>query len=295
MKNIKLLDGSGASTKIEAVYKAMKVIIVNKAYTPDIISGVSASALLGIPIAMRKWNILDKELSNFNLDTIFSEKPVNEKGKPTLKALKNVITGKPYLGKMGSLEELYRRIVTPYDFEIYKNSDQYADVYVSSIDYKTGSRNVMNLKKLDDYEEMIKNVMASASIPIFVESVKLNDKILFDGGVRDHSIGYWVLRNIPGITHCVSIFSRPKDSKLDQEWEEKNVLSVAERTIEIQNIEISKTDEQQQRDYSELKGIKLTQLFLPSLTKSMYDVNRDTLSKLTQIAINIAQKAKIEM
>ena len=168
-------------------------------------------------------------------------------------------------------------------------------MFVSSIDFKTGSRNVVNLKKIDDYEVMVKNVMASASIPIFVESVKLDNKILFDGGVRDHSIAYWVMKNVPGITHCVSVFSRPKDNKLDQDWEEKNVLSVAERTIEIQNVEISKTDEQQQVDYSQLKGIKLTQLFLPSTTKSMYDVDKGRLDKMRDLSIEIAKNTKIEM
>ena len=86
-------------------------------------------------------------------------------------------------------------------------------------------------------------VLASASIPVYTPPFKYNGYYYYDGGVRDHNPGPWVLENHgKDITNLISVYSRPADyNMIDQNWSPKNVYKVLERTIEILQVEISKS------------------------------------------------------
>ena len=75
-----LLDLSGGSTKGRAEYYVAKYAILKKGLKPTIISSVSIGTVLAVPIAMGKFSELEKALSDFDLNSIFTRPPVNLEG-----------------------------------------------------------------------------------------------------------------------------------------------------------------------------------------------------------------------
>jgi len=295
---MKLLDGSGGSTKGVGIYNAWKVAVVENGYKPDVISGVSVSALISVPFSLGKYQELERLFDKFTLDSIFTDSPINKKGKITRKAAFRALLGYPSLGVMGSLEKMLRGIVNESEFYIYQQDPKYPVCYILAIDFKTTKRVLINLKEVETYEDFIKYTVASATIPVYAEGVRWRDQILYDGGVRDHSIGYLLCEKLP-ITECISVWSRPKKPKQGEQreellseacWDDKNVISVGERALEILQLDNSEQDEDKLEDVCFHNRVKLKSIHLPIVLTSLYDTDRGRLNKLKQLAIEEARK-----
>lgn len=284
---MKHLGISGGGTKISGLFGAAEILMVNKKYKPQIISGISAGAILSVPLALRKFRMIKEMVLNFDLDTIFSQKPVNNKGNLSWRALVNFIKGKPYLGKQKNLINEIKKIITDKDFEQYLSGD-YPDCIIGTVDFETGSRKYFNLKELD-YNTYLKAVNASASLPVFTEGTKFKGQYLFDGGVRDHIATGWILDNFPDIKETISIYSRPEDFRaVKNDFYPKNVIKILERHIEITNVEISKNDEKIEDHLCKENGIKQTKIFLPRIMESVYDINKERVRKMYEEGRNAA-------
>jgi len=287
------LDGSGGGTKGEAIKTVWDTAVYKEGFKPDVISGNSVMALIQVAFALGIHNKdirekLDILLASFTLDTIWRISPIGKNGGVTARAVFRGVTGKSGLGEM-SIDSVLSELIPEDTFRLYQKNDKYADCINVSVDFKTGSRVIKSMKEVS-YKEFLLYSKASASIPVFSEPVCIDGKILFDGGVRDHSIGAEVMKRYSP-NETVSVFSRPANYNItDNEWEAKNVLEVLFRTIDIMNMEISKNDEFEQIKISKEKNIKLTQVFLPKIMKSPYDTNRDRLNDLKEAATNIKLK-----
>lgn len=294
-----MLNLSGASTKIAGLAGVSDYIYNVLGYRPTDITGISAGSLLSIPIAMRKWDVIREMTQTFNLDDVFDKKPINKKNKISCNAILRAITSKSSLGTQNNLYKTLAKIITKEDFTRFQDGD-YPNVWIGSIDFITGGRYIVNLKdKQYSYEDYLKLVNASASIPLAVEAVYYKDMILYDGGVRNHILSSWALNNIKGITESISVFSRPEDysSILDRNWKDNNLMSVFERYTDINIIEISKRDEKEEilklMLMENVDGIKIKnkQIFIPSIIKEMYDADPAKLRKLYAVGLKVAALA----
>lgn len=276
---MKHLGLSGGATKIAGLTGAAFELIENFNFKPDIISGVSSGSILTLPIALGKWNELEQAVKNLKMSDFFDIAPVNKKGKFRLIALWRIIIGKTSLGSQLNLVKTLEELISEEDFIEYQHGD-YPKIYIGTVDFKTGGRHYFNIKDtLYSYKDYLKIVLASTSAPIFTAEVKMQDMILFDGGVRDHIATPWVI-GCENVTETVSIYSRPENYVTDLKWKAENVLNVLERYVEITNIEISKSDEALEDLICEKKNIKQTKIFLPRILKSTYDVNKERLAVL---------------
>jgi predicted patatin/cPLA2 family phospholipase len=203
------------------------------------------------------------------------------KGDITLSGKLRVLFGEVSLGKQDNLVSTISRIITPIDFDTYLSYDSIPPVYVGVVDYKTGKRHYMNTKECT-YEEYLQYVLASTSIPYAAEPVYMGDKILFDGGARDHIGSHWMMENIKGVTENVSIYSRPQDfqSILSTDWDPENILHIFERDQAIRVLETSKKDEKLEKLIASDLNIKHTAIFLPSIMKSLYDTDSNRIMEL---------------
>ena len=284
-----LLNLSGAATKIAGLAGASDYTFNILGYRPTDITGISSGALLAVPIAMRMWDNLRDLSQTFPLEDIFDRKPVNEKNKITFKAKIRAIVGKVSLGTQNNLYKTLRNIISEETFHRYQDGE-YPNVWIGSVDFKTGSRYIVNIKeKKYSYEDYLFLVNASASIPLAVEPVIYNDMVLYDGATRNHILSAWALENMENVRESISIFARPEkyDDILDSTWKPKNMISVFERYSDINLIEVSKRDEKEERLLVEIfnnrrpkNKIKNAQVFVPSIIKEMYDTDPVKLRKL---------------
>lgn len=298
---MKHLGISGGGTKIAGLFGVAETLIIEKNFKPDIISGISAGSILALPLALGKFNEVRKLVLSFKLTDFFSDPPVNENGKFTLGALWRVVTGKPYLGKQENLEKKLKALISKEEFEAYQRDKSKPTCIVGAVDFITGGRQFFNLKKVT-YDEFPKVVNASSSLPIFTKGIPLvvdNCKTyLFDGGVRDHIATSYILEESEfngKIDETVSVFSRPEDFKvLPKEFDDKNVISILSRYVDITNVEISKNDEYQITNFCAARGIKNTMLYLPRVMESVYDTNPERLKKIYQEGIKEGKRYQKE-
>ena len=302
---MKHLGISGGGTKIAGLFGVAESIIYDRGYIPDIISGISAGAILALPLALGKREEIRQQVLNISLDDFFEVSPIHTNGKiKTLNAVWKLIRGKHYLGDQKNLEKTLAKMVSRAAFEAYKIDKSKAICVVGSVDFYTGARLYINLKTVS-YENFLKFVNASASIPIFTPGIAMNGPIsdfenetiafpkllLFDGGVRDHSPTNKIISSEKPdfqVSETTSIFSRPDDIRdiiSPKNFTPKNLLSILERYIEISNAEISKNDEVQEKNTVQNKGIiDHGTFYLPRIMQGVYDVNKTRLMELYEAA-----------
>ncbi|WP_306640053.1 patatin-like phospholipase family protein [Sanyastnella coralliicola] len=305
---MKHLGISGGGTKISGLFGAAEYVMRDRQYQPDIISGISAGAILSLPMALGKYDEIKQLVLNLEFDSFFSESPVSKNGKIRLwNAFSKILNGRYYLGVQKNLEKTLSTVITFEEFEAYKTNDKLPICIVGTVDFYTGKRFYFNLKELT-YDQMLKMVNASASLPIFTPGVLLkgpikdfegegskNDQLLlFDGGVRDHSPSAKVLSsNKYDIKESATIYSRPDDPHdfIDHtSFQPSNLLTILERYVVITNNEISKNDELIEQQVMENKGIKdHGTVFLPRITQGVYDIDQARLKALYQGGIAAAE------
>ncbi len=305
---MKHLGLSGGGTKIGGIFGAAEVLMQEKNFRPEIISGISAGSILSVPLALGKFEQIKKLILNFDLDDFFSQRPVKRNGNLNVKrVLANFVAGKPYFGRQDALEDTLAKVVSAEDFETYKQG-VYPECIVGAVDFRTGARVYFRLKKLT-YPQFLKAVNASSSIPIFTNPIEmtrneidpeaiishhnLEDELyLFDGGVRDHIGTGFILDQYPSVSESVSIYSRPENYRvLPETFEIKNVLDVLSRYVDISNVEVSKNDEAIERFIYQNRNIPHTFVFLPQVMESVYDTDPDRLQKMYTAGREMAEKA----
>jgi len=276
---------SGGGTKITGLYGAAKELIQGHGYAPKVISGISAGAILSLPIALKKWTAIDRILDHLTLKTFFSHPPVKANGKLTLGAYWRLIRGKHYLGQQSALRDQLAAVISQEEYYHWcdRAGTQLPAVIVGTVDRRTGARHYWDLR-FYHYDAALDFICASAAIPVFTKGVFHHHMHLYDGGLRDHNPSAWVLEHshwADAITEHVSIYSRPKDYRLqDKPIQPSNALAVLQDYIDITNVEISKMDERMEVMLCEQKGIKYRQYFLPSIMESVYDTDPERLKAL---------------
>jgi len=109
---MKHLGISGGGTKIAGLFGAAETIIYEKGYQPDIISGVSAGAILSLPLALGKREEIKNLVLNLKLNTFFSRVPIKENGSlKTFNALRTLVAKKIGFGEQLNLEKQLSKVV----------------------------------------------------------------------------------------------------------------------------------------------------------------------------------------
>jgi predicted patatin/cPLA2 family phospholipase len=300
---MKHLGISGGGTKIAGLFGVAEALLLEKKFKPDVISGISAGAILALPLALGKFDEIKKLVLNFKLDDFFSSSPVKENGGFTGAAIWRILTGKPYLGTQQHLESKLHAIVSEAEFLAYQTDNTKPACIIGCVDFITGGRTYCNLKQVS-YADFPKLVNASSSLPIFTKGIRMKvknkDMYLFDGGVRDHIATAYILNGQDSefkgkITESISVFSRPEDFKvLPETFDDKNVMSILSRYVDITNVEISKNDEEQLDEICRANGIRSSKFYLPRVMKTVYDTDPNRLKKIYEEGLTEGRKYRME-
>lgn len=290
---------SGGGTKIAGLFGATEVLMKEKGYKPDVISGISAGAILSVPLALGKFDQIKELVLKAKLSDFFSKPPVKQDGSFKLGAILRAISGKPYLGMQGNLEKTLAKVVSKQEFEAYKKDPNAPSCVVGTVNFKDAGRWYFDLKNdpLIDHAMFLKLVNASASLPIFTNGIEVKYDnqwlYLYDGGVRDHCPTAYMLERHPDykdkISQTISIYSRP-DQPEPEPFSDKNLITVLSSFVNITNIEVSKTDQWQELRLAKDKNIPIMQVFMPQIMRKVYDTDPSRLYELYQKARAEAEK-----
>lgn len=268
-KLINILSNSGASTNLEAI-AGTSINILERGFKPDIIDGNSSGALIAPLLAMQRLKDLRHFALNYTPKSAFSISPVNSKGKPTIRGIYRVFTGRPSFGEMDNLYCTLMDAFTKEHWKEYKINNQMPPIYVATVGYKSGKLFKTNLKKVETYEDCIKYIIASASIPLMVKYVDINGDLHYDGGWRTHTLAPYTQERFKGrINRHISIYSRPKNYFIERNDKNPNFIDVLTRSFEIMNMEISKSNERSEINFRNNHNLNIDDMvFMPYLLKT---------------------------
>ncbi|MBL4624285.1 MAG: patatin-like phospholipase family protein [Flavobacteriales bacterium] len=278
------LSLSGGSTKIAGIAGAAVTICQIHGYHPKYITGISAGSIIAVPLAMGMFDEIKTLTTTITSEMVFKINPLNRKGKPSGRGLRRAIVGCQSLG-VQNLKATLSKIITPDIFAEYKNGPEYAKCYLGAVEFRTGAKHYFDVKK-GTHQDYLNAMAASASIPVFVESVPINgvtthnqrkigQGFWMDGGTRDHVGSHWLMKQKDDITEHISVYSRPKDFKLPDEtkWVPGGVVSMLTRSLDILNTEKSKNDEFMENVVAKANNIKTRQVFLDISETIGYDMD----------------------
>lgn len=200
---------SGGGTKIVFLASvAIQLMKVKKIRFHHIV-GVSAGSLLSLLLAMNEFTLIKENVLRSSTRDIFKHHPKSILG--IVLTIWNVVTGKIHLYNDESLGLKIKSLITEDKFNRYKSDPTTAKCYVICVDVNNGEELVIDLKN-ESYNDAINYVLASASIPVFVDKKVIKGRNLFDGGLRSHiGASVWLRSNVKQINECYSIYSRPSD------------------------------------------------------------------------------------
>lgn len=290
---MKVLSISGGATKISGLYGKVETLVREFGYKPDIITGVSSGAILSVPVALGMWDKLKPIVLDFTTDDIFDIPPF--KGESfSFKGLLRVLLGKPSFGRQLKLRETLKNVVTEKDFVRFKMGvalKEIPEVFIGVTNFNTGQFIPIRVSTLS-YKEYLDYTLASASIPLAVEAVKINGNYYYDGGVLHHTcasriIDYYKER----ITHCITVYSRPEvPDKSYPNFNQIDASQVFKALTDLQTIQISLSDQHVEKLLCEKYNIRLKQAFCPKVLTSLYDTDPKRLREL----YNLSREENIE-
>jgi predicted acylesterase/phospholipase RssA len=274
---------SGGATRFVGL-GAAAIRLLQLGYNPKVIGGISAGAVLALPLVLGKYDQIIEYGSKATRKNIFKIAPVGKKGNISTMAVLMSLFGCHSFG-VQDIKPLIREVVSKEDFKRYQDSDS-AEVYIMAVNGRTGGRKLWNIKSKDyNFEDYLQFVSASSRIPIMTQAEIIDGQPYFDGGIRNHIPTLKVLKEVKNIGKIASIYARPQIFKEVDDKVTDNIMTVINRTIRIMSMEISRRDQSMEKLISKLFDIKLKQFFLPNILESLYDTSPENLLKLKNAGI----------
>jgi predicted patatin/cPLA2 family phospholipase len=262
---------SGGSTKIS--FLAGAAIELMKINDYDIITGISAGSIISLMLGIGEFDLLQTAVYNCTQDDFFDVKPLNDNGDIRIRSLFRLLKGKHSLGDF-SLIDLLKKYYTPEMHERMQNSGK--SVKVGAVNMNLIQIEYCDITKVD-YELALKWVVASSSIPLATDAVKIGDYYYFDGGVLEHVGGMEALMS--GAEHLDVVYSRSENLEVtakDLAWKPKNIFSVVMRTLDVMGTRVSFENESEIDLYCKYMKIPLQNFYAPfTLTENLYKMDTD--------------------
>jgi predicted acylesterase/phospholipase RssA len=262
---------SGGSTKIG--FLAGAAIELMKTHDYDIITGISAGSIISLMLSIGEFEVLQDAVFNCTSNDFFEVNPVNDKGEIKFRSIFRLLQGEHSLGNF-KLIELLKKHYTPEMHERLQNSGKI--VKIGAVNMNLIRNEYCDIAKVE-YETALKWVVASSSIPLATDAVKIGDYYYFDGGVLEHVGGMEALES--GAEHLDVVYSRSEKLEVtakDIAWKPKNIFSVVMRTLDVMATNISLENESEIDLYCKYKRIPLTNYFAPfTLTENLYKMDTD--------------------
>lgn len=271
-----VLNIAGELSKIVGLFGGAKAILENT--KPNLITGISSGAILSVPLALGLYEDLEKTVLKITTKDIVKLNPYKEHNSIfSLKAVWRILMGKPSLG-VSNIPNTLKKLITPELFDTFKYGD-YPDVEIGVVDFLTGEMLYYKVKDLN-YTDYIILTTASSSIPLIHEPVYYQDRVLYDGGVKNQIATLHTVEKY-NPEHCYNVYSRPLDNKaLSLGWKVKGINSILNRKEEILSTELQNRSNLYVNLLLKESSVKLHNVYLPRILTGLFDVNKKRLNEL---------------
>jgi NTE family protein len=242
---------SGGGSKGAFAGGILEYLIQEKNYDWQTYVGTSTGSML-IPLAsVSEIELLKEQFTNVNNKNIYNINPFNKRGSiRILNAIWRLITKKNSLGAAKNLFKLLKKHYTAAKFQ--KSIDLKKDVFVT-VTNTTEFKAEYILQKNENYDRFCKFILASASIPLIFEVIKMDGKEYVDGGVLEPIPIQKALDE--GCDEIDIIILSTEEQEINPPF--KSMLDVALDTITLMNMEINKDDIQIGHLEGEKMNVKL--------------------------------------
>jgi len=264
---------SGGATKIAFMAGAL-LCLISLGIIPVGFIGTSSGGILAFFSALGRYDLIKKYMPIYTLELIFGK---------NISKFYNQVIGVFSLFRKGSmyeykgLEKLIRDLISEEEFIEYQQKKGSPFCYIHIADDKSLVEKHVDLKKVS-YQEAVKSVIASCSIPIFVPRVKIFNSRWYDGGVMKHIASEWLVVNHSNeFDKLISIYSRSNNIKDYVTYKFiSNPIKNIERQLLIKNI-LNSFDNRQDTDIAcKNKGIEHVCFFAPNkLQESTFDTSKE--------------------
>jgi len=191
--------------------------------------GCSTGSLITALAPLNGPELLKTAYTSVNTKSIFPKvNPFRKNGKLKIaNTIWRIITGRKSLGEADGLITLLAKYLTLTD---YYNIRHENTISYSTVTNMTNGKTEYFDNNTLPYDEYLKSVVASCSVPLVFEPIEINGSVYLDGGVRE---GIPIQKAIDiGATEIDVLISRPEKYP-KEEWEDKNCLNIAERTVTL--------------------------------------------------------------
>jgi hypothetical protein len=251
---------SGAADKIAFLYGA-GVELVGHVGQPDVYHGTSSGAICSLVLGTNANPAKAKNKAlNLTAKDVFGYNPYSLKGFAI--AIKNVISGKPYIWKYNKLPGTIKSIVTPKVFQNWVDDPYSPEIYVGYYDLRNKKYITHNLRN-SSYEGAINAVVASCSIPFVSDPFKDSGGVYYDGGLINHSGAPWVLSKLARKYDKVySIYSRPKKQVEAKQLSKRfTIFDLLSPVYDVMQFNTSQSDEVEADLIAQQKEVSVKKIF----------------------------------
>jgi len=255
-------------------------------FNPSAFVGISAGAILAFLYGVTFKN---ERVRNQGIDLILGFKTsdiLKEKDKSLWNRITLVyrVLFKSYLYDDSNLRDSLKSIISRRLFIDWQLTTGSPDIFigVTHIDNQKGKKieKYFNLKEVE-YEDAIEIVMASTSIPPFVEAKVVNGVKYYDGGLQSHNGSEYILKQDTSITELHSIYSRTKEIT-SYDWSfptngfmKFSIVKIMKRVIDLLVLRISYDDEIITDAICRENNIKQHKYYTPrNIAEVSYEMNR---------------------
>jgi hypothetical protein len=311
----RILSVTGGSTKfIQLVVGMLK--IYSTGYKPTDIIGISASSIAALPLVLGLHKEMIEEGLDVSLSDIFTQPPVNEKGKMSLWAVVRAILSYlpikafKHIHSFGhqDIRPLLTKYITEEMFIKYKNNESLPNIHVVGVLPRSGNPIVINLKNCN-WKEALDAISLSSHIQLAAQAVKFNGSYwesknnkrdddnawAIDGGMfcTAGAGGYLIEEGYfdkNEIESMVSLYSWDNPFKLpySDAWKD-NIFNNNIRLIDTLGAAIRYYSIKHEELLCKESNIKHLQLYVPNVLPLLYTVDRkllETAKEKTELYID---------
>lgn len=212
--------------------------LYEKGHRWDNYYGTSTGALLNTLIPLSDFDNLKDIYTNVNNKNIFDKPPFTQRGKLNIfRAIWRVIRGKTSIGSARNLRKLIASTYTKNKHDIILQNNKSVCACVTN--YTKGEVEHIYNNEFN-YETFVDFVFASASVPIAMDLVKINDYEYLDGGVMEHVPLQQAITD--GVDEVDVILLKPNYDEFNMYWKSNNIIGVALHSMKLMMKEIGQGD-----------------------------------------------------